>query len=117
MHVREIINEEYLNHKADIIVFGSTPFPEIQNQILDFVEVRISVEMYIIQNLNQKHCLKNHVVSHSHGIGIFFLDYLRNNKLTFPENVLLGKILCLCLNGQWRKCPPIEDKLHFYQYL
>lgn len=113
----ERLYEEYLNHKADIIVFGSTPFPEIPEPdpwILWRLDCRdVYYPEFEPEALFEEPCGQPFAWNRA-----FSLDYLRNNKLTFPENVLFGEDIvfmfeCMPMAGSVQF---IEDKLHFYQY-
>ena len=113
----ERLYEEYLNHKADIIVFGSTPFPEIPEPdpwILWRLDCRdVYYPEFEPEALFEEPCGQPFAWNRA-----FSLDYFRNNKLTFPENVLFGEDIvfmfeCMPMAGSVQF---IEDKLHFYQY-
>ncbi|MDD6232726.1 glycosyltransferase family 2 protein [Frisingicoccus sp.] len=112
----ERIYEEYLNHGADIIVFGSTPFPEIPEPD-EWVVWKLNCHDIFYPEFEPDVLFKEPCGLPFAWNRAFARDFLVKNHLQFPEDVLFGEDIVFLFEAtpQANSIQFIEDKLHFYQ--
>lgn len=112
----ERVYEERINHYADIIVYGSTPFPEIPKPdpwVVWNLESRDKYydkpsEKALFKEQNATPFIWNHAFSR---------DFLNDNKIRFIEGVKFGEDLVFLFQTvpMAQRVQYISDELHYYQ--
>ena len=112
----ERVYEEHLNHNADIIVFGSTPFPEIPEPDPWFVWNLSCRDVYYPKFVPDA-LFKEPSGNPFAWDRAFSREFLIKRHLKFPEDVLFGEDLVFIFQAapQARGIQFISDKLHYYQ--
>lgn len=112
----ERIYEEYLNHSADIIVFGSTPFPEIPEPDA-WVVWNLACRDVYYSKFHPDALFKEPAGNPFAWDRAFSREFLMKNHLKFSEDVLFGEDLVFIFQAAplAKGIQFISDKLHFYQ--
>lgn len=112
----ERIYEEYLNYGADIIVFGSTPFPEIPEPD-EWVVWKLNCHDAYYPEFHPDALFREPCGMPFAWNRAFARDFLQENHLEFPENVLFGEDIVFLFEAAplAGSIQFIEDKLHYYQ--
>ena len=114
MRVR--IYEERINHYADIIVYGSKPFPEIPEPDAWVAWKLNSRDIYypepneksLFGETNSEPFIWNHAYSR---------DFLNDNQLRFIESIKFGEDIVFLFQTvpMAKRVQYISDQLHYYQ--
>lgn len=112
----ERIYEERLNHNADIIVFGSIPFPEIPEPD-SWVVWKLDCHDMYYPEFEAKALFEEPCGSPFAWNRAFSREFLKKNNLKFPENVLFGEDIVFIFEAapMAGSIQFIGDKLHHYQ--
>ena len=112
----ERIYEEYLNHGADIIVFGSTPFPEIPEPG-DWIVWNLACRDVYYPKFHPDALFKEPAGNPFAWDRAFSREFLLKNHLKFSEDVLFGEDLVFIFQAAplAKGIQFISDKLHYYQ--
>lgn len=112
----ERVYEERINHYADIIVYGSIPFPEIPEPDAWVVWKLNSRDMYypepdersLFGETNSEPFIWNHAYSR---------DFLNDNHLRFEESIKFGEDIVFLFETVplAQRVQYISDRLHYYQ--
>lgn len=113
----ERIYEEYLNRAADIIVFGSTPFPDIPEPDA-WVRYKLNCRDKYYPEFKPKVLFKEPCGEPFAWNRAFSHEFLVANQLRFREDVRFGEDIIFAfetmpLSGSVQF---ISDSLHFYQW-
>lgn len=112
----ERIYEERLNHGADIIVFGSTPFPEVPEPDPWVIWALTCRDVYY-PKFHPDALFKEPSGNPFAWNRAFSRKFLVRNHLTFSEDVLFGEDLVFIFQAAplAKGIQFISDKLHYYQ--
>lgn len=112
----ERIYEERINHYADIIVYGSKPFPEIPEPDAWVAWKLNSRDIYypepneksLFGETNSEPFIWNHAYSR---------DFLNDNQLRFIESIKFGEDIVFLFQTvpMAKRVQYISDQLHYYQ--
>lgn len=112
----ERIYQEHLNYGADIVVYGSKPFPQIPEPD-EWVVWRLKSRNKLYKKFHPDALFKERCGLPFAWNHAYSKDFLDTNDLRFPENVEFGEDLVFLFESvpQADKILYIKDRLHYYQ--